>query len=75
MNEYTEHQDRIGRDIRVRTQNHNAMRARMQAAFAEYDLGAVTLFLPANVAQLRAREAIRIHYAPSARSSVGGLQS
>lgn len=55
---YFEHNDSIGREKRERIANYHADRARMLAAFADYELGAVTMFLPADAAQLRAREAI-----------------
>lgn len=55
---YFAHNDAKGQDARVRLANYHAARERMLATFKEYDLGAITLFLPANVAQLRAREAL-----------------
>lgn len=55
---YFDHNDSKGRETRESLANYNAARARMLATFQEYDLGAVTLFLPADMAALRAREAL-----------------
>lgn len=57
-NSYFAWADRRGQDARIRAQSWNAARQRMLIAFQEYDLGAITMFLPACTAQLRAREAL-----------------
>ncbi len=53
---YFDHNDAKGRDSRLRVQNWRAARARMLATFAEYDFGAVTLFMSKYEVQARCRE-------------------
>ena len=52
MTTYTDHNDARGRENRLAVQAWNATRARMLAAFEEYDAGCVTLYM--SKADLRA---------------------
>lgn len=56
MSAYTEHNDRRNRDNRLAVQAWNTARARMLAAFHEYDAGVITLYMSKRDLQARLRE-------------------
>ncbi len=53
---YTEHNDRKGRDQRLSIEAWRAARARMLEALKEYDFGAITLYMSKYELQARCRE-------------------
>ncbi len=55
---YHEHMDAIGAETRRTAAAWNAARARMLATIEEYDLGAVTLYMPKYELRARLREAL-----------------
>lgn len=54
---YHEHNDARDRDNRLAVEAWNAARARMLAAHEEYELGAITLYMPKYALKARLAEA------------------